>query len=92
MPASFWLPALTRTRCSSCANEGSPHDSFEPLTISEWAGLTFGEGEKTTLRSGAWMPFPDVAGTQKSGSEGLAGRVTHPEKKRLYEATLRTAA
>ena len=73
-------------------HEGSSHDSFEPLTISEWAGLTFGEGEKTTLRSGAWMPFPDVAGTQKSGSEGLAGRVTHPEKKRLYEATFRTAA
>jgi hypothetical protein len=52
-------------------HEGSPHDSFEPLTISEWAGLTFGEGEKTTLRCAPWMPFPAGAGTQKSGSEEL---------------------
>jgi hypothetical protein len=50
-------------------HEGSAHDSFQPLPIGSWAGWTYEEGERTSLRLVPWMPFPAGAGTQKSTSE-----------------------
>ena len=41
---------------------GSSHDSFAPLPIGRWAGWTYEEGERTTLRATPWMPFPAGAG------------------------------
>jgi hypothetical protein len=73
-------------------HEGLPHDSFELFKIGQWAGLTFREGEKTTLRSAPWMPFPDVAGTQKSTFEMSGVPEATPAQKRLYEAKFRTGA
>ena len=72
--------------------DGSSHDSFAPLPIGRWAGWTYEEGERTTLRATPWMPFPAGAGTQKSTSELSAVPEATPEQKRLYEATFRTTA
>jgi hypothetical protein len=73
-------------------HERSAHDSFQPLPIGRWAGWTYEEGERTTLRQAPWMPFPAGAGTQKSTSELAGVPEATPEQKDLYEATLRTAA
>ena len=73
-------------------HEGSAHDSFQPLPIGKWAGWTYEEGERTTLRHALWMPFPAGAGTQKSTSELSGVPEATPEQKRLYEATFRAAA
>jgi hypothetical protein len=67
-------------------------DSFQPLPIAKWAGWTYEEGERTTLRQSLWMPFPTGAGTQKSTSQLSGVPEATPEQKRLYEATFRTAA
>ena len=73
-------------------HDSSSHDSFEPLPIGKWAGWTYEEGERTTLRAALWMPFPAGAGTQKSTSKLFDVPEATPEQKRLYEATFRTAA
>lgn len=73
-------------------HERSTHDSFQPLPIGTWAGWTYEEGERTTLRQAPWMPFPAGAGTQKSTSELSDVPEASLKQKRLYEATFRTAA
>jgi hypothetical protein len=73
-------------------HEGSAHDSFQPLPIGRWAGWTYEEGERTTLRQAHWMPFPAGAGTQKSTSGLSSVPEATPEQKRLYEATSQAAA
>jgi hypothetical protein len=73
-------------------HQGSAHDSFQPLPIGRWAGWTYEEGERSTLRAALWMPFPAGAGTQKSASELAGVPEATPEQKRLYEATFRVAA
>jgi hypothetical protein len=73
-------------------HERSTNDCFEPLPIGKWAGWTYEEGERTSLRQAPWMPFPAGAGTQKSASQLSRVPEATPEQKRLYEATLRTAA
>ena len=73
-------------------HEAGGHDSFQPLPIGRWAGWTYEEGERTTLRQAPWMPFPAGAGTQMSTSEVSGVPMATPERKRLYEATFRTAA
>jgi hypothetical protein len=72
--------------------EGKTYDSFEPLPIGKWAGLTYEEGERTTLRAAVWMPFPAGAGTQKSTSKLSDVPEATPGQKRLYEATFQAAA
>jgi hypothetical protein len=73
-------------------HERSAHDSFQPLPIGRWAGWTYEEGERTTLRQTLWMPFAAGAGAQKSTSELSAVPEASLKQKRLYEATFGTAA
>jgi hypothetical protein len=73
-------------------HERNAHDSFQPLPIGRWAGWTYEEGERTTLRQALWMAFPAGAGAQKSTSEMSGVPEATPEQERLYGATFRTAA
>lgn len=52
---------------------GKGFDSFEPLPIGKLATRTYTEGDKSGVRSTRWVPFADVWGTQKSGSDDRAG-------------------
>jgi len=63
---------------------GKTHDSFRPAPLGQWAGRTYEEGEKTSLRSSRWMPFPAGAGRQKSGSEPEVVPEGHPRGNRFY--------
>jgi hypothetical protein len=50
-------------------HEGSAHDSFQPMSIAEWAKWTYKEREKGGLAVESWMPFAVPWSGQKSGSE-----------------------
>jgi hypothetical protein len=43
--------------------------SFQPKAIAEWAKWTYQEGEHRLLTRARWVPFADMRGTQKSGSD-----------------------
>jgi hypothetical protein len=47
------------------SHAGSGRDSFEPLSIGEWATVTYSERKKGTVARERWMPFPTPGEAQK---------------------------
>jgi len=49
---------------------GKAYDSFLPRPIGVWAKVSYSEGAKTLLQSGAWVPFAGVRQTPTSERMG----------------------
>jgi len=49
--------------------QGSPHDSFKPAPIREWAKWTYKESDRDGLQKARWMAPELHQRGQKSGSE-----------------------
>jgi len=65
-------------------HQESPHDSFKPAPIGEWAKWTYWEGEKRVLQRARWVPRADMADGQKSGVGPSVGPAGHPVEIRFY--------
>lgn len=68
-------------------HDGKTYDSFRPAALGHWAGQTYEEGERRSLRSSRWMPFPASAYGQKSGIGPLGAPEGHPPGNRFYGDT-----